>query len=189
MKTVSIALCLIFLPIASLPCFAQNPTAGKATRQPTQNERLEKPIDWGEESVRLFTDSNVLMTFKLATSWIPGQDHKGMFRYRISVSPKMPTTVAERMKDSELNSPEEIEKIVLRVNECSLFLDLNDTDGFSLRSVYVPLQRVVDDQARVNGLTANSSEQMDADEYRKFAGTTTFVTGSWQVKWSCPEKH
>jgi hypothetical protein len=187
-KTASIAFCLIFLPIASLPCLAQNPTGGKATRQPTQNERLAKPIEWGEESVRLFTDSNVPMTFKLATSWIPGKDHKGMFRYRISVNPKVPATVAERMKDSELNSPEDIEKFVQRVQGCALFLDLFDTDGFSLRSVYMVFQRVADDQARVIGLTANSSEQMDADEYIKFTGTSIFVTGSWQVKWSCSDK-
>jgi len=66
--------------------------------------------------------------------------------------------------------------------------DLYDTDGFSLRRVYVLFQRVVDDQARVIGLSANSSEQMDADEYKKFVGTSVFVTGSWEMAWSCPEK-
>jgi hypothetical protein len=157
--------------------------------RPDQNEQLAKPIDWGEQSIRLFTDSNVYMNFQLSTSWIPGKDHKGMFRYRVNVSPKMPATIAERMADSVLNSPEGIQTFVLRVQDCSLFIDLYDTDGFSLRSVYILPQRLVDDQARVIGLIANSSEQMDADEYRKFAGANILTSGSWQIKWICPNKH
>src|ERR1035441_5519187 len=89
-KTIPAIFCILFLSITSQLCFAQNSHVGKDSKRPSQNEHLAKPIDWGEQYVRLFTDSNVLMTFKLATSWIPGQDHKGMFRYKIDISPKMP---------------------------------------------------------------------------------------------------
>ncbi len=188
MKPAAIVFCLLILPVISLPCVAQNPPAGKAVQRPNQNELLAKPIDWGQQSVRLFTDSNVVMNFNLATSWIPGKDHKGMFRYKVDIYPKTPTTVAERVKESELNTPEDIEKFVLRVRECALFLDLYDMDGFSLRRVFVLPQRLVDDQARVIGLSVNSSEQMDADEYRQFAGPKIVLTGSWAVKWSCTDK-
>jgi len=178
-KTVSIAFCLIFLPIASLPCFAQTPTGKAARQQPTLNERLAKPIDWGQQSVRLFTDSNLIMTFTLATSWIPGENHKGVFRYKISAFPDI---------TNPYYSPELKEQYIRRVQDCVLFLELYDKDEFSLRTVYLLPERLVDDEAHIIGLTANSSEQMDADEYIKFAGTSIFTTGNWEMKWRCSEK-
>jgi hypothetical protein len=178
---------LTFLFFVWMPCIAQTANTRKAVRQPSQSDQLSRPIDWGEESVRLFTDSNVSVTFKLATSWIPGEDHKGMFRYRMSVSPKMPATLAERIKDAEVDSAEKVERFILRVRACSLFLQLYDRDDFSLRSIFLQFQSNVDNQARINGLEANSAAQMDADDYRRFVGDAS-QAGNWKVSWTCPEK-
>jgi hypothetical protein len=180
MKTVSIAFCLIFW----LPCIAQQPAAEKTSRPATQNEALAKPRDWGEVSIRLFKDSEMQMTFGLATSWIPGEEHKGMFRYRLSAYPKTPQTIAERARFPELYSPAAIESFVERVQKCDFILELFDSDQFKLRNVSVFFNRAVDEQARLIGLETNSSSQMDADEYRKLIGNAV-VTGSWEIGRAC----
>lgn len=189
MKLGSIVRCLMFISIASLPGFAQNPATGE-TQQPatqfppaTQYDALARPIDWGEKSVRIFKDSNVVLNFKLATSWIPGAHHEGMFRFKLSAIPKFPTKQAQELHEEKLDTPQEIEKFLARVHKCNFGLRLNDSDGFLLRTLTVSFVNVVDDgNAQVIGLMGNSSDQMDADEYRRFVGSDG-AKGSWQVSW------
>lgn len=189
MKAGSIVHCLIFISIASLGGFAQDPATGETqqliTQYPpaTQYEALARPIDWGEKSVRIFRDSNELLNFKLATSWIPGADRQGMFRFKLGASTKIPTQQAQELHEKKLDTPEEIEKFLARAHKCSFGLMLFDSDGFLLRTITVSFVNVVDEgNAQIIGLMGNSSDEMDAHEYLKFVGRDG-AKGSWQVSW------
>jgi hypothetical protein len=114
------------------------------------------------------------VNFSLKTSWVPGEGHKGMFRYR------MVATV-----DTEaLYSAEEIDTLMKRVHNCSIFLSLQDVDGFELRELTVPFNYGISKDVRVHDLQANTASQMDADEYRRLVGNSK-QSGSWSVGWDC----
>jgi len=130
---------------------------------------LAKPLDCGAYSSRLFSDSKKVK-FLLATSWIPGENRKGMMRYRMGASPD-DTKVGD--------DPEATERLLRRVQHCVIELNLFDANDFLLRKTVVPFGLGVDDQGRVIALHANSSVQMEAQEYREFVG------GSWNVSWAC----
>jgi hypothetical protein len=66
-----------------------------------------------------------------------------------------------------------------RIEACTLYLRLYDSDGFLLRQIPMPLSIGVDDQGQEGSLEANSSEQMDASDYRQF------INGSWAIGWGC----
>jgi hypothetical protein len=112
--------------------------------------------------------------FTLQTSWIPGENRKGMFRYKMTAFPEM----------SELDSAEEIETFMNRVHDYQITLHLYDVDGFLLRALSVPFLFGVDEKARVRGLLANTASQMDANEYRHFVGNGN-KSGSWSITWDC----
>jgi hypothetical protein len=112
--------------------------------------------------------------FSLKTSWIPGEGHKGMFRYRMFATVDTPA----------LYSDEEIETQMKRLNHCVVFLNLNDVDGFELRQLIVPFSNGVDKAARVKALYANTASQMDANEYRQLVGNSK-QSGSWSISWDC----
>ena len=164
--------------------WAQSSNGKTPPRQPTRNESLVKPLSWGEFQVRFFKGSHVTMTFRLETSWIPGADHKGLFRYKLSAFPKKPITTAELASDTELNTPEKVESFIRRVKECRIFLGLFDSDGFRLRGIPVAFQLTVNDDGQVEGLYANLDTQMEADEYRMFVGSTS-TSGSWSIAYTC----
>jgi hypothetical protein len=161
-------------------------TSGKTPRQPTQNERLAKPISWGYFPVHFFKDSHVVMTFTLRTSWISGENHKGMFRYKLDAYPNKSKTIAEMTRDTELDTPEKIESFVKRVNRCYIYLSLYDSDGFRLRGIPVFFQLTVNSEGQVEGLSANLDAQMDAEDYRKFIGSAS-TSGSWDISYTCAE--
>jgi hypothetical protein len=169
-------LALIALAIPVFPQ-AQNPSR-KAARQPTANELLAVPLEWNANSERLFKDSPVILFFDLTTSWIPGPDHKGMMRYRMSVAPKKPSSLAEQT-DPDLYGPDAIEKLLKRTHECVISVDFYDADKFILRRIDMPFSFGIDGSARVIALMANNFVQMDADEYKKVS------VGSWAVSWLC----
>jgi len=111
----------------------------------------------------MFPDSPK-MSFKLTTSWIPGENHKGMFRYRMTAIPEQTFP-----PDGTVNL-EETALLLRRVQRCSILLNLFDADDFVLRKIVVPFDRGVDEQMRLRSLTANDSGQMDANDYRSFIG-------------------
>ncbi len=153
--------------------------AGKAPdARPTVS--LTKPIDCGTFTTRLFSDSNKVI-FQLSTSWIPGEKHKGLMRYKLKAFPEVTgsQTSATDRQESTLD-----EVLLKRVHACDIFLHLYDSDGFMLRSINVSFTFGVDDQARVRDLFTNSSVQMDAQEYRQFVGNVN-APGSWNVSWAC----
>jgi hypothetical protein len=150
---------------------AQNPS--KTGRPTDQDEVLARPIDWGFEKIQLFRGIGRYCAFSLKTSWIPGERHKGMFRFIMTVT--IPYSSDQK----------EIEALIKRAHDCSIYLLIADADGFLLRSLEVPFMFVVDDNGRRTQLEANSSSQMDASEYRHFLGGSK-TTGSWKIGWSCP---
>jgi hypothetical protein len=161
-------------------CPAQN----KQQPQPTRTDSLAKPLDWGIFSARLFSDSSKI-SFTLSTSWIPGENQKGMLRYKAVAFPE--TSDSENQGKNGgwgAAGSEAEEKLMKRVSGCLITLQLYDADGFILRKIPVAFSRGVDDQARVNSLTANDAVQMDAHSYRDFAGTSK-RSGGWNVSWDC----
>jgi hypothetical protein len=185
--TVRFGSSVALLLFSSSPIVAQNLPNRSLPQQSTEVQRLGKPVNWGALRMHLFTDTQMTMTFTMATSWIPGPDHQGMFRYRILAEPELPSSKVEQFSHPEMYSIEGIEKFVERVHDCTIFVELLDSDQFKLRSIPVTFQEAVDEGAVLKGLTANSSEQMDANEYRSFLGTES-ASGSWLVSWTCPEK-
>jgi hypothetical protein len=143
---------------------------------------LAKPVDCGFFTARMFSDSEKV-SFALTTSWIPGEKHKGMLRYRLGVFPAHPDPPTKEGGDAAI--AESVEKLMNRVSRCSISANLYDADGFILRKVAVSLHLGFDDQARLHSLSANDSVQMDAQEYRSFIGTSEGRKGSWGVEWTC----
>jgi hypothetical protein len=144
-KRTSIQLLLLFLLVT--PCLAQ-----KATQHSTTS--LAKPLDWGAYKVRLFKDDRTVI-FTLTTSWIPGENHKGMMRYKMSVrADESEHPIVGVLPGDEARAQE---SLLVRVSTCYIELDLYDADQFVLRKIPVPLTRGVDTQARLTSLLANSS--------------------------------
>jgi hypothetical protein len=178
LKRLALAITLLSLPIS---LHAQHPASSHS--QTNQSEYLSKPVSWGSQTIRVFKDSKKEMTFTLATSWIPGPDHTGMFRYKMNAFPKK-LTLDEQSGTTELFTPEANEKFIDRVHVCSLTLTLFDADQFKLRDVGLIFTLGVDDNAREVALNTNSSVQMDASEYKKFIGDSA-GSGSWSLNWDC----
>lgn len=175
-------LCFSALLIWSWSCTAQSPQS-ESPQPKRSTASLAKPQDWVPIAVRLFKDSR-RVTFKLVTSWIPGEKHKGMMRYKLIAIREEADTGLPRVHPSDAEASEELMK---RVYGCFLIeLILHDRDGFVLRKINVEFHRAVDDQARVQSLDANDSVQMDERDYREFIGTSA-RSGSFSVDWNCPE--
>ncbi len=130
----------------------------------------------------MFKDTVSTVDFDLATSWIPGEDHKGMFRFKLTAAPKRPVLGAKLPGNIDYDNPDEVEKFVKRVHRCSIFLKLFDSDGFLLREIPVAFESALDDSGRIIGLSANSAVQMDAEEYRKLLGNAA-SGGSFNISW------
>jgi hypothetical protein len=183
MKAASIVYCLILVSITSLPGIAQNQATGMTQQPATQYEAIARPIDWGQKSLRIFKDSNMLINFRLVTSWIPGADREGVFRFRLSAFPKIPASQAEAIHQKNLDTPDGLENFLSHASKCNFGLMLNDSDGFLLRTVPLSFVNIADgENAQVTGIMDNSSDQMNADEYLKFVGSGE-AKGTWQVSW------
>jgi hypothetical protein len=177
-RTIFVVLCLWVIVTISPPSCSQSTKRSKG--QVVTDTSLARPFPWGVTVLRLFSDSPKIV-FTLTTSWIPGENHKGMLRYKTSAF-VFTDTPPNAARDPEQAATEE--KVLQRVHACAIFLELYDADGFKLREIHVPLTMAVDDQARLQSLEANDSVQMDAREYRQFLGSVK-ASGTWNVKWAC----
>lgn len=157
--------------------------AKKSNSQAKPAASMAKPTDWGFFTARLFADEK-RMVFHLETSWIPGEKHQGMMRYRMSAFPDR-SGDAETAAATDGKTDSNDEKLLNMVHGCIITLNLYDVDGFVLRKIDVPFMRGVDDNAKLNSLDANTAVQMDAAEYRSLLGTPK-ASGSWDVSWACP---
>ncbi len=174
MNRVLVSMLLAFSAIA----FAQAP------QHKSEADTLARPVDWGNYSPKLFQDLDRKITFSLRTSWIPGEKHQGMFRYIISARPDRLSIAQMVTGGSGPDTSDSITKLVKRVHDCIITLELYDSDQFILRRIAVPFGFGVDSDANITSLYANDTVQMDMAEYKNFIGSTG-KTGAWAVSWEC----
>jgi hypothetical protein len=172
-----LAIALSFMLVGN----AQGQTHQKTYLSDSQAESLAAPRNWGSITLQMFPDSDRRVIFTLVTSWIPGENHAGMFRYKVQGTP-FELTLAQRAQD--MNIPASTEKLMRRIHACDVELDLYDADGFILRKVPIVFDYGVYG-GQVQSLIANDSSQMDASEYRKLVGTSS-NSGSWNIAWVPP---
>lgn len=173
---------VLFLSIMlSLPEAAEPQNGRGSATAGGQDAALAKPVDWGIFEARMFKRLESKVRFALQTSWIPGENHKGMFRYKMSAMAEI-----DPLTPPLINSSETAEMVLEQVDRCTVILNLFDADGFVLRELAIPFKYGVDDKARLNSLVANTSSQMDANEYRQLVGTGGGKSGAWNISWACP---
>jgi hypothetical protein len=178
-KRAAIGFCALLIFLLGQSALAAQNRHATSNQANSSSDRLANKVEWGTIQLRLLEDNPRKVEFSLATSWIPGEDRKGMFRYRLDVRP-VPD------KENPL-SVIEMEKLLTEVNACNLYLRLMDADQFELRTIPLFLQKNVNSEVWLIGLSANSSASMSAAEYRSFVGTST-ASGTWTINWNCPEQ-
>jgi hypothetical protein len=167
-------LAALVLFLSSPLMMAQTPTH----KTPSSTSLLAVPKDWPNFSTRMFQDASLKIVFHLTTSWIPGPDHKGSFRFKLMAAPERAALAEDQDKSSELYGPEATASLLRRVHNCVIDIELYDSDGFVLRDVPVPFSLGMGSSGNLVALSANNAVQMDADEYKKF------IVGSWIVTWT-----
>lgn len=183
-KRKSVVLPMTALSLIAIPAlFALQSGTGKAPSAGTAS--LSKPVDMGTTEIRLFPDSRKIR-FKLTTSWIPGEKHQGMLRYKLLAWVNKPAhhldgnTKDEETDKFDLDDSEPVAKLLERVSHCKIVLALYDKDQFILRQHVVPFIQGMDpEHARVSSLYANDAFQMESQEYRQF-----IASGTWSILWS-----
>ena len=168
----------LLLAVATVSGLAQAPQHKESTAL------LARRLDWGTFSPKMFPDTDRKIVFALATSWIPGEKHEGMFRYILTASPEKLSLAQRARADVDPDSPDLVKKLMTRVHDCIITLDLYDTAGFVLRKLDVPFSFGVDDNANITSLSANDAIQMDLADYKNFVGSSD-KSGSWAVSWFC----
>ena len=166
----------------------------------TSDAALARPFACGLSTNRL-VEGWKPVTVTLVTSWVPGENSKGMLRYKLAAFP------TENLNPTDNTTPnagapesESIEELMTGVGKCRIFLELYDADGFLLRKFEVYLNRGVDEQGRLHSLVTNDSIQMQAQEYRQFVGAVKRVAEgrvtlpdgwpleSWKISWVCGKR-
>lgn len=160
-----------------LPAFGQH--------QPTSDniETYSAGLSRGTIAIRTPSpsDSPWRTKFYLVTSWIPGREHKGYFRYQLRTSlvyaPVGEAVAAQTMPQA-----------FSEFKKCSFFLELYDDGGFVLDKIPLYFQEMVGDTGAVTGMVANDSFQMDLYEYKKFihAGLRAGPEATWNISYTCP---
>jgi hypothetical protein len=173
---------LLICTVLSVAQPLESQSAQKNSKVAPSTAVLAKPVGWESASHRLFQDDARQVTFSLMTSWIPGANHKGMLRYKLTAIPKASAGSSEDAKPADRVATE---KFVNRVHLCSIFLNLYDHGGFILRRHEVSFAKGVDDDACSISLYANDALQMDADEYRLLVSEQ--AGGAWGISWNCYE--
>jgi hypothetical protein len=170
---------IAFVLLLALCTVAGSPAHSQSRAATSPDAALARPSYWGTNSPVLFAnDADPKVNFRLQTSWIPGERHRGMFRYKLWVSPS--TSAVDRVKNLQAYSPEAIAVRLKRISACNIYLQLYDKDDFALRQIMVPFDYYGDDNAQIIALTANTWVEMDAPDYRKFS--------AWTISWSCPKE-
>jgi hypothetical protein len=111
------------------------------------------------------TSNPKLIPFAMSTSWIPGENHKGFFRYRV-------TTLDFGLQGDELST------YIGKLHDCRFFLQLDDFQGFKLRSFEVLFSTTQDASGQLHSMIANDMAQMDLSEYK-----TLINGGDWTISW------
>ncbi|HEY3988606.1 MAG TPA: hypothetical protein VGM02_04850 [Acidobacteriaceae bacterium] len=167
---------LLFVLLAALQFIAHAQSRTNLSTVAT----LAAPFDCGTFSPTIDVTVGAKTEFHLETSWIPGKNHKGMFRYKMYVVAS--DSAVEHLKNPSFYTPEAIAAQMKRIQGCWESLELYDADGFVLRHIPIAFSLGINDKGLAGSLSSNAAEQMDASEYRQFTGN-----GSWSIKWSCPD--
>jgi hypothetical protein len=142
------------------------PAAGQTTKAKPRSD-LSEGISEGFQQLKVLDDDPHTATFRLSTSWIPGEGHKGYIRFRLFV-----TGDGVNLKEA----PAFIE----RIHACDYTLELDDKGGFVLRRIPLTFVKGVAASGDVTSMLANDIYQMDLAEYKSF-----IAGSSWGIPWSC----
>jgi hypothetical protein len=174
------SLLLLIAFTSSQPAYPQS----KAKHDPYANlakqdsgADLAAVADWQTFTPPILPNPAPKVSFHLQTSWIPGDQRRGMFRYRLNGA--IFASATELAKSPDSYTPTSIANTIKQIHACDITLVLYDRDGFVLRKVAVPFTYGVNEQSEIMGLSSNDAAQMDVSEYRRF--------GSWTLTWSCAD--
>jgi hypothetical protein len=172
------SLLLLIAFYSSQPAYPQS----KAKHDPYANlakqdsgADLAAVADWQSYTPPILPDPAPKVSFHLQTSWIPGDQHRGTFRYRLNGA--IFASAMERAKSPESYTPASIATTIKQIHACDITLVMYDRDGFVLRKIAVPFAYGVNEQSEIISLSSNDATQMDVSEYRRFS--------SWTLSWSC----
>lgn len=187
---------LVSLAIASC-CASSSYTQTKGAQSSAHQRHpaiSERTVDYsrgaflGTRQIRIFEDDPRQFRFILLTSWIPGHEHKGFFRYQLSVAVlPVPPSPNPLYSPTPPQQGWGVSETIDRLHNCTLFLSVYDDGGFVLQKIPLILQRTVDDQSVIVGLSANDSSQMDLKDYQNFLSANP--QASWNIEWACPDKN
>jgi hypothetical protein len=152
-----------------------------AQSQPTTN--YSHGSNRSYHGLPIFEDDTRLIYFYLTTSWIPGPDHKGVFRYKINVEPR--TRTAEEMQ-TEKAPPQGwgVPPLIVRLHSCRFTLEIMDEEGFVLQRSLLTLATGVNEEGVESSLNTNDSFPMELAQYRSFLAAKP--QASWGIGWHCP---
>lgn len=147
-----------------------------------------KGIWAGTKYIRMFKDDPRTATFSLITSWIPGHENKGYFRYQLNVTINPLSAIDE--ESAKVAPPQGwgVPAALDRIDLCVISLHLFDSSGFILEKIPVSFMRGVDQNSNLIGLKANDSYQMGLQEYKSLLASSAMnLDGAWSVTWACPQ--
>ena len=138
-------------------------TIASAEKKPKESDPHELPCI----SLPVLESPAPMTEFCLTTSWIPGKDHKGNFRYLLDAFGKG-------------LSPQDRPAYIQRLEKLDFTLNLYDQHDFILRRIPVSFAIGVSPEGLVNNFQLNDAEQMDHSEYKNFVDGGTFGF-TWKV--------
>jgi hypothetical protein len=136
-------------------------------------------------SVPILSEDSRLILFSLTTSWIPGPSHKGVFRYRLSMTPSKELE-AKKVPAKAPPYGWAIADAVARLHECTYSLLALDSGGFILQRSPIIFSTIVGDDGTAVSLAANDYFAMDLAQYKDFLAAKPVQ--SWNIEWSCGSK-
>jgi hypothetical protein len=146
----------------------------------SQQDGLRDPFYAGVRHIALFKDDTRLFPFALVTSWIPGADKKGVFRYKLHAG------WVKQTADQYITAPQyawDQESTLKRIDTCSFYLMIYDAGGFLLANTPVSFNQAVDDNGKLVALDSNSAFPMSQADYVLF--TKNEVPDGWNIGFNC----
>lgn len=153
------------LPVSAIAIllFCATSTIAFGEKKPKESDPHDLPCI----SLPVLESPAPMTEFCLTTSWIPGKDHKGSFRYMLDAfGMGLP--------------PEERPAHIERLEKLDFTLNLYDQHDFILRRIPVFFAIGVSPEGLVSNFQLNDAEQMDQSEYKNFVDGGKFGF-TWKV--------
>jgi hypothetical protein len=164
--------------LAQAPSKIQRPSSKEPAPGITWEKFLAYSEDWASYSAKIVGGSQVSITFRMTTSWIPGADHQGLLRYKLTAAPDIYATLKAPSQYPEVASPAKVETFVKRLGQYRMQIVFSDKDGFVDRKIPVNFIFGVDDDGHITSLMANDGAQMSMEEYKQL-----LTQGGWVISW------